>query len=817
MNLRFDGCGMMACVWTLWAGIASAATVNYVMTDTTGWIVNTNKAQEASGCTSLDSSGKNTVSVWKDGAFPVSGQKYLIRTARIRAPTKTSAEDKMWWFAGDTLAIDGSDLALIAEESSIKFNFADLRLYTGSLTTWTASSIYLGGSLCIDSRGSAQSFALQGRQQLFNVYSTVTSATDQAYLAIRSENNGWHKEAGDSYGRFTARFLGDTSAFYGTVAVISSNATFQAAGPMPVSVLTMKATDEVSSCGPLGSGAAYNSVDLVEGASLIVPGTNTLSVGDLTVADGAALVWNTAADGSLGTLVVTNSLSIIKPFTIHIADATPHAAGGTADLLKVPASFDLETTDFVIESDGAFGSFPMVYDPEIVTDDETKMVRVHVRSSVTLNSSDPSAYWTAALSSSLTNAANWSDAQLPHAGAVYVIPDGMNLRTPEPAEAKTFPTTTFLGDLLVVESNALLAVRSDFSVNLLMKHHSNLYTTGEGGTSVELGGTLAVPTNAAEYVEIEAYMTRQHRIASEITGGCLVKIAGRDSSGSPGGTIALEGLNTNFMGRIQVTIGTKQNSDGSAKCPLPTTKGHERLRISDARNLGGKLSAFGYNALRLDQWSELLTTNNVTIPADSNRGLFLYGVATLTPSKNTTLAINTPITYRGRVRKDGAGTLALGAKPNFIDGTGTKEPLATTNVLEVIAGAIRADTTNALDGVAVVFSNNTQWVVSAAATDDLKAYGAVNARSELGGFASEATDGMIDVAFSDVVAEDAPAFEVALCTLADKTAAETLVPKLRVARPCKNCGVSAVVRENADGRATILLNVVQQGMMLIIR
>jgi len=57
---------VMAIRKTGWFIVAVAAMVaggafGYVITDTTGWMLNTNTAEEAGGCTSLDNSGDNTV------------------------------------------------------------------------------------------------------------------------------------------------------------------------------------------------------------------------------------------------------------------------------------------------------------------------------------------------------------------------------------------------------------------------------------------------------------------------------------------------------------------------------------------------------------------------------------------------------------------------------------------------------------------------------------------------------------------------------------------------------------------------------------
>jgi len=239
----------------------------------------------------------------------VAGKKYLVRTARLRAPTKTTATDKLWRFAGDTLAIDGSDVAFLTSEKIIKYYLGDMRWHTGGITSWNQTQINIQGNISVDTGAGADVFTITGRNQTFDIWSSVTGEEGRARIKIISENGGKHKVPGDNFGRTTVCFRGDTSQLHAAI-TLTTNTTLSAAGALPATI-TAPPSGEVMSA----AAASYNAVTLQSGASLIVSGTNTLTVGNLTLNTGSHLVWEMSGDNSLGKLIVTGTGSKV-PGTI---------------------------------------------------------------------------------------------------------------------------------------------------------------------------------------------------------------------------------------------------------------------------------------------------------------------------------------------------------------------------------------------------------------------------------------------------------------------------------------------------------------------
>ena len=178
-------------------------------------------------------------------------------------------------------------------------------------------------------------------------------------------------------------------------------------------------------------------------------------------------------------------------------------------------------------------------------------------------------------------------------------------------------------------------------------------------------------------------------------------VTGRSGSGNPYGDVEFTALNTNYTGRIKVCAEVNNVTAGADDYK------HERVFITDARNLGGPLDAFKADALELADYSVLEARKDVDMNV-ANRGITVTGNAAFAAPENVTLAISNDITWNGAVRKTGDGTLALNGAARVASGA--------TATLAVEKGCLRVGSTNALSGVSVTFADGAALLVDPAAT-----------------------------------------------------------------------------------------------------
>ncbi len=263
-------------------------------------------------------------------------------------------------------------------------------------------------------------------------------------------------------------------------------------------------------------------------------------------------------------------------------------------------------------------------------------------------------------------------------------------------------------------------------------------------------------------------------------------------------------INTNFHGRFSLT----QN---------PTTNYTRYLFTSyldDARNWGGQYTASDstYNAIALSRFPKVAVTNDVTF-ADPTRGIFVSEGAKFDVSDGKTLRLANQVTYAGILEKDGAGTLDLAGVARFINGKETTAPVAETNVLNVLAGALKVSAQTAADGLAVTFSEGTRLIVPADSED-----GYYNVRWDAP-LTINTTDGKLPVEVEMTGNEGVDNITVPICTFNATAAAdipETSFEVLRASNNFRQKG-SVMKRTNGDGSVTYLATLGLVGTQFMIR
>jgi len=393
----------------------------------------------------------------------------------------------------------------------------------------------------------------------------------------------------------------------------------------------------------------------------------------------------------------------------------------------------------------------------------------------------------------------------------------------------------FPGSLLYISGDTANAfnISSGFWCNDMVWAASGLNTASVGTTTdparkdengndyrfYKLQGRIRVPTG--HWNTLQSYGARcVIRVESEVSGGGNLKLQTIKMSGNFAnhcGYHEFTALNTNFMGKVKVTTETATSGAGYT---TPNWIEHVRLFVSDERNLGGACDSFAWDALYLDQYSDIYPLNNVTFTDGWNRGIAIGNIGRMNVPSNLTMSIWRPLNVNGNLVKEGNGTLALGGTLTFGGSAQSATPTVGANLLTVAGGRIKPLAKNAFDGLAITFTNNAALCVDGTPTDAaLRQYGLFNTKEATAPVSLAANQSRLPVVvdFGDAVEPPADEWTVGLVTL-ETAKAEALRSKmyLPVRSPFPNWRGELDVVSNGDGTSTVVVNYKHTGIILII-
>ena len=249
------------------------------------------------------------------------------------------------------------------------------------------------------------------------------------------------------------------------------------------------------------------------------------------------------------------------------------------------------------------------------------------------------------------------------------------------------------------------------------------FTTGPTSTH-QLKGKMKIANegdSSSSRLLLRAYLSRAWDVQAEVSGKGLMYLCASPNGSAPSGYFRLNGLNTNYHGRILVA------------CESPLLNGDtnrlSRLFIGDARNLGGPCAAWTYNALDLDNYSELHVTASLTLE-EPTRGIAMGGAnAAISVAEDTVFTCKERITYNGTMVKKGAGELALGGPAPYFTSDGNTSPASGKNILRVTEGTLRPASATAFNSLKVVIDEGAALAVDVPASNtdgDIGQYGILN-------------------------------------------------------------------------------------------
>lgn len=539
-----------------------------------------------------------------------------------------------------------------------------------------------------------------------------------------------------------------------------------------------------------------------------VPTNGTVRIKTLTINAGATLCSTytgvDAADSCLHPIEVTTGLTLPSGQVGLRVDYAAGVTGGPGEvqLLKVPTSVKALTLDMfkVVQGRAAgipdgFG-LPTVTNVAIRVEGNDQIVCVYPRDLVRSVKSDKD-------NSCLSKPEMWSDNQKVHDKADYYTTHTLKFGNAEIAADSMNVNAMLVTSYIRSPDLRLNGWQVQCYNGLTWKGKARLIESTTGGAA----NVLVYSQDVARFL-----------LPVDLSGPGDLNILYRGHKGNAcqGGRVYLTGDNSELTGALRVY--TQAAEDGKTEEEwFNDGDWNVTLYVEDEKNLGGALPQFAYNALLLQDWACLAVTNDVTL-SDNNRGVTISRKARFDVTNGVTLAISRPIVYTGLLRKDGAGTLALGARPKFNGAAAQDQPVDGQNLLVVREGAIKPLSTVAFTSLDVTFGEATTLAVNATGSDaELLEKGLVVTGE--GAKVTWPDDGTVTVRFDGLPDfNDVNHVGVGVMTLPTKAEAETALGKLRAGRIRSAKAVLRVADEaNADGSWSVVADIDRTGMVLIFR
>lgn len=682
---------------------------------------------------SLNNTAYTNAKWWKDskgeagtdGAALDPNGDYVV-TGSINSPNSGSLADAA--FPGHSLAIgtagsSGSFHTYLSGGAVMTFGAGGLILNNGYIyLEWKPQEI--AGDVTVNTT----------QFGILNNYANTTFTLSGALHGASSSGLWFHPWRGTSTG-YRVRLTCDCSDYLGSITIGDTS------GEPPMTV-------------ELGD-SLPGALTLFKNSTLAPAyGTNHVSVGNLTLGantklliDGAWWKKDGIYDGETGRFAVTDSFSMTAPVTIETSSqvVVPDGVAHKVPVLTVPIGAALDKSDFIFVP--CQKSCVQIGELVVDTDEAagTKTLSIAFEPVVLLETLDDDIGYSSADSpSSLTIAAHWSDGQLPHSGAHYLVlpPPGTPIGAYKFA-SKTLRTRSgtkyddiwssdyndeFAGDSLSIGDGIFLTLLcKKFTVKNLRLLDGGGIQKGQWITSSTVAGNLEVVSGTA-YIGIMENATIN--IEASVTGSGTLRVPGTLRGwDNPSGNVRFSDL-SGFTGHLSVAEFSSEET-GNGHWPS-YDKNYQTLLVKNAASYSGALENLDYLGVQLGHYSRLRTeAAEVTIPASLNCGLYIdgtYGGIVVVDQTDKgvlhVLELGVPLTLNGTMVKEGAGCLKL-AGPVRFGADATETPSANKNVIEVRGGSLEAASADCLDGVAMSFADATKLVVK---LDPTNAYGLKNVK-----------------------------------------------------------------------------------------
>lgn len=577
------------------------------------------------------------------------------------------------------------------KNADLVFNDPGLFLKRGTFFVEASpnNSHRLSGVLTFLSKDTAFNIRPDYSNMTFQVESLVQGAADTTVDVFCPAVNA----SGYDYAPFVVNFANDNSDFAGKIVAYTltgwrdgkppmtlglSSASFGAVEMQADTLLRATAQDDTISIG---------SLEFKAGALYAVVGGVTVSSGSFSCTNSILEVRESL------TLPAEGKVRMVVPRLLRVSDGGPCRAL----VMKAPAgSIDLGKIEIV--PDGQ--SFLFDYEPKVETVGGTDFLYLETVKVVAQLVVDVGGSGHDNGSSSLTNAANWSDGELPHAGAHYLVTkvgssSGL-LRT----EVDSSLAYEFPGESLTIDDGCTFGgFIWSFTVKSLRLGNASVVNVGQWISNLNLCGEEIVLLG--DSVSFTANDTHTIIIQAPLKGHANIRIPGWGATSAPSGFVRALAESPDFKGTFAVTSAWNQ------QIPSVFAGKHQTLKVASALSIGGPLDAFDPKAVLIEKYGCLWLEDTVDF-ADLTRGFSFGNVAQLYVPSGKTGTFRAQRTFNGETFVRGGGCLALGGAVRFDSPAGIVDtPSANSNLLTFVEGDFKPLSAGCVDGLAVTFSNAT--------------------------------------------------------------------------------------------------------------
>ena len=492
------------------------------------------------------------------------------------------------------------------------------------------------------------------------------------------------------------------------------------------------------------SGEPFVVSNLVLKAGSTLKLSGNVTVGSLTMEGGATIDVLPQENGTvIPVLTVLDSVAISDGAVNVTIDGYAATSGVNSAVLVMPAGASVTADDFVftgwaatldelkfsprsvrVEPDAETGAVNVVpYYPPIISllsNDSTTRVSEH-----------PSA---------ITNALQWSDGREPHGDAHYYLGNhSLRIYDTLPCSQYNAPTLEYVFpglSLLFGQGSSVTFICKSVTVTNAIVYGTGCGINTPAYTQPTWYGPLEILAGANMTFNIG--YGKQLTWNGEVSGAGNLTLRGLSggATSSPSGYVSFTEPNTNFSGRVTVTIpigGSGKNTTPSFGSKFFT------LYLSEGHGIGGAMSPADTKGIVLQNMCRIAVAPNNAVSAvldEPTRGIFVEWVGRFLANAGQTLTINSPLAVHGTMYKEGEGLLALGSAVKFgVEGTldqWEEGEDATNHAFMVTGGDVRILNADALNGLNVIVSNTASAfrLPFSSGDADLKAYGIRNVKTD---------------------------------------------------------------------------------------
>ena len=764
------------------------------------WGGETREVLRLSSAGSNKANGTTTASYWVDAEGQPrpsisTDYDYLAADSRIvRTPTSGSTT-----FGGHSLTLGevGAGYGWMFDYTSNatkRYDNGGLVLANGLISTQSQDDRWFGfaGDVRVTAPDTAPFQIMSGYSGTRIVFSGTLKGDVGTGLSL-----AYHKSWGKSPVRMTIQ--SDASDYKGTIAVAYSGTTLFLDNEGFPGKLSLAANTTL---------VLSNEVSL---AGLKLAANSVLDLSGRSSFDAQTGKWMFRNGGIT---VTTTDVSVTGPVTVKLGCdfILPDGVSTHVPILTVPAGVVLDPDDFVFDLSQVDVPNARIVSVDDLAGEGTKSIALAFDPFVQPMVSDSSSMSfdsTGSFGSAMTNATSWSDGQVPHAGADYVVRriqgHATYLRTKSRPDNQTTTEWTFSGDSLTICRSCRMAVfETKVTIPLFRLNNSASIVNGQWSNVTFLEPIELVSGSCNLY----SWCNNEVTLLGGLSGaGDLVLKGPAVSTSAPKSAVVLSGPTEEWSGRILFSYNLEPSFDSSLS-----------LQIASAANFGGNLPTLDAEACVLADLGRLDIVNDVNLAANSNRGVeFLASTGRISVAKNKDFTIGTQLTGKGTLYKEGLGALTLACPVRFGDGEATAPTDdGVDNLFIIAAGDVVVRHAEAVDGLRMSFAEGSGLkLVVDPANAALTEWG-IRAERTAEPFAFAGSTLPLTVDVSGLSGSVPQRIGLVTVTNTQVEAVQAALPDF--SRLLKGYGVSTVLisRPEQDS-TTIALECVKKGLVLIFR